>query len=254
MKVTFLGTGAPIHPQRNTLGLLIEAPNCKPLLIDTCGGFEVTRMLARLGYKDGRLNDLHNVVITHGHGDHIGGAMALFIAVRDLHFLGPREALESVSTLLKATYPHFGKAREHGVNYTETLPGETYSIGGFEISFFEVIHRVPTYAVRVKQGDKVLAFSADSLPCDALIRCAQNVDLFVCDAICAATDTYSKHSAQLMHPIATEAAQMAKRAGAKSLALTHLIRYSTPEKMLEEARALFNGPVTIPNDGDTLHI
>ena len=254
MKITFLGTGAPIHPTRNTVGLLVEAPDCKPLLIDTCGGFEITRALAKLGYKDDRLNELANVIITHGHGDHIGGAMALFIAVKDLQFYGHREALEATRTLLNVTYPHFGKAREHSVTYDEVSPNKSYTLSGFEVSFFEVVHRVPTYAVRVKRGDKILAFSADSLPCDALTECARNADLFICDAICAAADTYSDRSTQLMHPVATEAAQMANRAGAKSLALTHLLRYSTPEKMLTEARAIFGGPVTVPNDGDILTI
>lgn len=254
MKVTFLGTGAPIHPQRNTVGLLVEAQGCEPLLIDSCGGFELTRALAKLGYQDERLDELRNVVITHGHGDHIGGAMALFIGVKDLHFYGHEDALESVKSLLDTTYPHFGKARERKLSYTATLPDKPYTLGGFEVRFFEVVHRVPTYAVRVSRGNKVLVFSADSLPCDALIDCAKDADLFICDAICAAADPYSKHSTELMHPVATEAAQMAKRAGAKSLALTHLIRYSSPEKMLQEAGDIFSGSVTVPGDGDTLDV
>lgn len=254
MNVTFLGTGAPLHPERNTVGLLLEADGCEPLVIDTCGGFELTRALAKAGYRNERLNELGNVIITHGHGDHIGGMMALFIAVENLHLYGPKEALEAVQTLLQTTYPHFGNVRERGVIYTETCPSKTYAIGGFKISFYEVIHRVPTYAVRVEHANKVLAFSADSLPCDALIRCARTADLFICDAICAADDSYSDYSAALMHPVATEAAEMAKQAGAKALALTHLVRYATPETMLAEARAIFNGPVTLADDGAMLSI
>lgn len=254
MRVTLLGTGAPIHPARNTLGLLVEAPGCAPLLIDTCGGFELSRALARAGYRDERLSDLGNVVVTHQHGDHIGGAMALFIAVSRLQFYGHEEALGAVESLLNAAFPHFGRARGHSVVYNATRPGLTYPIGGFDVTFFEVVHRVPTYAVRVRRGDKTLAFSADSVPCEALIACARDADLFVCDAMCAAGDAYSRYAGELMHPVATEAAEMAERAGARSLALTHLVRHATPATMLAEARGLFGGPVALPDDGETLEV
>ena len=254
VKVTLLGTGAPLHPTRNTLGLLVEAPGCEPLLIDTCGGFELARALARVGYRDERLASLGNVVVTHQHGDHIGGAMALFLGVASLRFYGHEAALEGVESLLHTTFPHYGATRGHGVTYASVQPSEVYFIGGFEASFFEVVHRVPTYAVRLWTQNKVLAFSADSLPCDALVECARDADLFICDAICAAADDYARHAAALMHPVATEAADLAQRAGAKALALTHLVRYSTPEKMLEEARAIFEGSVGLPDDGDTLDV
>ena len=254
MKVTLLGTGAPVHPRRNTVGLLVEAEGCAPLLIDTCGGFEVTRALANLGYQDERLSELGNIIVTHRHGDHIGGVMALFIALKALKFYGHEDALEAVRTLIETTYPHYGKAQSHGASYTQTRPGESYAIGGFEVGFFEVRHRVPTYAVRVQLGEKVLAFSADSLPCPALVECAKDADLFICDAMCAAGDAYAVHADALMHPMATDAARLAERAGAKALALTHLVRYATPELMLEEARAIFERFVTLPDDGASLEV
>jgi hypothetical protein len=41
MKITFLGTGAPLHVSRATTGMLVTADGCAPLLIDTCGGIEL---------------------------------------------------------------------------------------------------------------------------------------------------------------------------------------------------------------------
>ena len=57
-----------------------------------------------------------------------------------------------------------------------------------------------------------------------------------------------------MHPIAREAAEMAVAANARSLALTHLARYANPENLLAEARAVFPGPVTVPDDCTTLRV
>jgi len=254
VKVTFLGTGAPLHPTRNTVGLLLEAAGCAPLLLDTCGGFELSGALAKAGYRDGRLAELGNVVLTHRHGDHIGGVMALFLALERAQLYGPEDALGAAESLLRTTYPHFSMVRGHGTTATSVRAGTTYPIGGFDLTFFEVVHRVPTYAVRVRVENKVLAFSADSLPCNALVACAQDADLFICDALCAAADFDNEQVHALMHPVATEAAALAERAGAKALALTHLARYATPETMLEEARSRFNGPVTVPNDGDTFEL
>ena len=77
MEITFLGTGSPMSPERCATGLLVTAPGCEPLLIDTCGGFELPRQLARIGQPIG---GLRNVIVTHKHMDHMGGMPALFIA------------------------------------------------------------------------------------------------------------------------------------------------------------------------------
>jgi hypothetical protein len=46
MKVTVLGIGSPMEIWATT-GLVVRVPDCEPLLIDTCGGFEFPRQLNR---------------------------------------------------------------------------------------------------------------------------------------------------------------------------------------------------------------
>ncbi len=250
VKVTLLGTGAPLAPERAAMGIHLEAPGCEPLLLDTCGGFEVFRQLERFGLDPSRLRD---VVLSHRHGDHIGGMMPLFIASRELHCYGPGDALDATRKLLQLTYPHLVDGPGRQLHYHPLDAGQPYAIAGFEITFFEVVHRVPTYALRVAHGGTVLAYSADSLPCEALVACARNADLFLCDALCEAGE-HSDGAHQLMHPTAREAAEMAAAADARALALVHLARYADPKAMLEQAREVFSGPVTIPDDGEVLEI
>lgn len=250
MDIYTLGTGAPLHYTRASTGILIEDkdnPDCSPLLIDACSGFEIIRRLVALG----RTAEKHNhVLITHRHGDHIGGIMALAIVASPLHVYGSADVLEAAEALLKITYGDASFSVLSNVHFHEIKAGHQNTIAGYSIECFDVKHRVPTHAVRITHNDKVLAISADSIPCDALIECAQDADLFICDAICATSDgeEYVAEARELRHPNAKEAAEMAVQANVKALALVHSARYGTPEKMLAEASSIFSGPVTMPDD------
>lgn len=247
MKVYFLGTGAPLSPTRATLGLYVEAHGCDPLLLDTCGGFELIRQLIKLDLNPA---DICDVIITHRHGDHIAGVMPLRIAQPDLRLYGPHDALSAADDLFKITYPILASSAPSTQSTFPVKTDRIYQIAGFEVEFFKVSHRVPTFALRVKCGDYVLAYSSDSIVCDELLGCAQEADLFICDALCAVADGEEvvNRAHSLMHPTAKEAAELAQAAGVKSLALVHMARYASPIKMLSEAKGAFNGPVWIPDD------
>lgn len=246
MEVTLLGTGAPLAPARATLGMVVTAPGCEPLLIDTCGGFELARQLAAAGFA---LDGVRHVLVTHRHLDHAGGVPALLLADTPLTFYASTDTLAGMRDLVRACFPEWRV--NAGVAHRVIESGKRYDIGGFTVEFFAVEHRVPTLAVRVSHGGKSLAYSADSLPCDALIACAREADLFVCDALFAALDGEKlvASARKLMHPVAREAAEMATAAGAGALALVHVGRHTTPEHLLAEAEPVFAGPLSVPDDG-----
>ncbi len=43
-------------------------------------------------------------------------------------------------------------------------------------------HPVETYGVRLEHGGRSLCYSSDTAPCEALLRLAQNADVFLCEA------------------------------------------------------------------------
>jgi ribonuclease BN (tRNA processing enzyme) len=226
--------------------MVVTAPGCAPLLIDTCGGFEVARQLHACGFT---LADLRAVIVTHRHLDHAGGMPALFLANMPLDVYATADTHEGIAEVKAGCFPEWERHRE--VVDHEIGPGERREIAGFAVEFFRMEHRVETVAVRVTHGGKTLAFSADSLPCEQLVACARGADLFICDAICATSDgeQWSQRARNLMHPTAHEAADMATRAGANALALVHIGRFGNPANIREEAVAGFRGPVSVPDDG-----
>ncbi|MCA1669500.1 MAG: MBL fold metallo-hydrolase [Thermomicrobia bacterium] len=251
MDITLLGTGSPMAPERCATGMVVTAPGCEPLLIDTCGGFELPRQLAKIGQP---INALRNVIVTHRHMDHAGGMPALFIASIPLAIYALPDAHAGIRELMNGCFPEW--PIHDGVERIPIEPGQPYVIGGFSVEFFATEHRVPTVAVRVQYRGRTLAFSADGIPNDGMIACARDADLFICDALCAARDgaEHATRARSLMHPVAREAAEMAVAANARSLALTHLARYANADNLLAEARALFPSPVVVLDDGMRLSV
>lgn len=243
MEVTLLGTGAPLEPTRATLGILIRCHGQKPLLLDCCGGLELARQLSRAAQP---IEELSQVVVTHRHGDHIGGSMALTLARAPVRYYGLADALEGVLSLLETTYGEYD--RHPATAFQRVVPGQVLELQGYRLRFYALEHRVPTVAVRVECGGKVLAYSSDGLPGQAMVDCARGADLFVCDALCATGDLDPGRLAFLMHPTAAEAGRMARLAGARQLALVHLGRFADTQAMWLEARREFAGPLSIPDD------
>lgn len=246
LRVTLLGTGAPLHPDRAMTGMVITAPGCQPLMIDTCGGFEVARQMHKCGFAR---DAIRNIIVTHKHMDHAGGIQALLLARMPLDIYANADTHDGIRTVTAGCFPEWQQHAEIGRH--ELKAGSPREIGGFKVAFFDVEHRVPTLAVRVTHAGKTFAFSADCTPCDGAVACAENADLFLCDAICADADgpeAIARARANV-HPTAREAALMANRAGAGRLACTHIGRFGSADKILAEASQHFRGPVTVAEDG-----
>src|SRR5262249_38722675 len=125
-------------------------------------------------------------LVTHQHLDHAGGIPTLYLGLDRFAVFATADTHEGIAALIQATYPEM--ASKAGVANVVVEPNAPREVGGFVVELFPVVHRVPTVAVRVSHGGKTLAFSADSGPCDALVACARDADLFICDGLVRDTD------------------------------------------------------------------
>ncbi len=89
----------------------------------------------------------------------------------------------------------------------------------------------------IRKGD-VFVYAVDSKTCPQIIELAKGAKLFVCEA------TYSDRDKELaeshLHMTAKQAAELARKAKAKHLILTHFsARYQNTYELLKEARSIF---------------
>ena len=80
-------------------------------------------------------------------------------------------------------------------------------------------HPVETYGVRLEHDGRVLCYSSDTAPCDALLRLAQDADVFLCEA----SYLDGVENPPDLHLTGREAGEAATKAGVGRLLLTHLV-------------------------------
>lgn len=111
----------------------------------------------------------------------------------------------------------------------------------------------PETIVGPTRPGRKLVYTGDTRPCAATIEAAAGADLLIHEATFG--DEEAERAGETQHATAREAAQVAKMAGVKKLALTHLsARYSRdPSPLLNEAREVFAETV-IAKDGMTIDV
>lgn len=104
---------------------------------------------------------------------------------------------------------------------------------------------------RPKKGQS-FAFIMDTRVCDAAVELAEGVDMMVCESTYLASE--AAEAAANGHLTAAQAADIARRANARLLVLTHFSRrYGRIEDFQTEARAVFPNAVAV-RDGDSVDL
>ena len=111
----------------------------------------------------------------------------------------------------------------------------------------------PETIVGPPRPGRKLVYTGDTRPCKATIEAAAGADLLIHEATFCEEE--QERALETQHATAKEAAQVAKMAGVRRLALTHLsARYSRdPSPLLDEAKAVFADTV-VAKDGMVLDL
>jgi ribonuclease BN (tRNA processing enzyme) len=149
----------------------------------------------------------------------------------------------------------YGRAEEPGLagcfDFVPWLPG-AHVIGPFTVTVARAAHPVETWAMRVEHDGSVLAYSADTGPCEALVEVAANADLALFES--SFEEGRDDAAPADLHLTGRQAAEHAGRAGVRRLVLTHLPPWNDPDTSLAAATAAFDGPVELARPGATYEL
>jgi ribonuclease Z len=112
----------------------------------------------------------------------------------------------------------------------------------------------PEQVVGEPRPGRRFVYTGDTRPSEQVVSAAEDADLLVHDATFA--DDRTDRAETTAHSTARQAANVARRAGAARLAITHVSsRYAgNVSAHLKEAREEFDGEVFAPDDGDLIDV
>jgi ribonuclease BN (tRNA processing enzyme) len=249
MNLTVLGcAGSFPGPDSPCSAYLVEADGFRLMLDFGTGSLSGLQRYATLTSVDA-------VLLTHLHADHVLDA-ASYVVVRRYAPDGPYPAIDlyapvGASQRLGGAYGSLGEGPLDDVYKFHDLKAGSFGIGPFMVTVDRVNHPVETYGVRVEHGGRVLVYSADTSPCEALGRLAQGADLFLCEA---SYDDNADNPPNL-HMTGRDAGEVATKAGVARLVLTHLVAaWASEARVVEAAAAAYAGPVDVARAGASYHI
>ena len=220
VKLTVVGCSpAWPNPGGAHSGYLVEGDG--RLLLD-CG----PGVLGKLRERDGGWPRVDSIVVTHWHLDHWGDLVpwvwgTMFGLGREA---GRPELWVPPAGIAELTRfgTRFGTTTmfEDTFRISEYADGEPFvTAAGLEVTPVRVPHyTLETYALRVTNSARTLAYSGDAAPSDQLVEVARGADLFLCEATLA---DGSLDADPRGHLSASEALAAFEASGAKRLLLTH---------------------------------
>jgi ribonuclease BN (tRNA processing enzyme) len=242
MKLTVIGSGDAFGSGgRSNTCFRVEAAG-RDVLLD-CGASALPALKAQ-GVDP---NALDGVMLSHLHGDHFGGLVFLIMdghfssrRERPLRIGGPPGTRARLDAALEIFFPRSTTiAWRFDWDVVEIAPDAPSDFLGLSVKTAEVKHQsgAPSTAVRISDGERVLAYSGDTEWTDALIAIANGADLFI-------VECYEYARAITGHMNWTKLREMIPALGARRIMLTHM----NPSMLakLEEVRA---SGVLIAGDG-----
>lgn len=267
---TFLGSGAPpVSLRRAGPAHMVEAGGSK-LLIDCGSG--VSQRLVAAGHAGAQIDAL---IVTHEHSDHLVDFYQLIVSSwhqgrkRPWRVLAPEPALANMrgqyeafarERALRIAFEKRPDATGLEVVFEELQQGPVAGLGTLALEAFLVDHKPvePAFGLSLSANGSRIVFSGDTRLTPSLEQAADGCDLLVCEVFidsqmpvtAGVRSAETVASVQSYHMTPAVVAGLARRAGVKALALTHLVPPGADTAALfAEVRAGgYAGPLIVGED------
>lgn len=251
VRLTILGCAGSIPgPNTNASGYLIEADGF--VLGLELGNGTLSQLQAMRDPFD-----LDVLMLSHLHPDHCADFAALTVIRRyhparpydglpeQLPVYGPQGTEQRLVNLYAPNELERAETDLTDVYAFHPLPNEPTKIGPFEVLAYEVAHPTPAFGLRITHNGKTLAYTGDTGSCPILDQLAADADVLLSEA--SWTDADDRPPG--VHLSGVEAGELAARAGARRLLITHIAPWTDRDKIHAEARAAYDGPMELVEQG-----
>jgi len=251
MEITILGSGTcDPSVERGCAGYLLKLLG-KTFLIDAGPG--TYRQLNRMEIP---FTDIDAFFITHFHIDHINDLTAILFSLkncasdkpkRDVVIHGTEGFAEKWESLLNV-YGRWIVSEEYQIKVAEHGEDE-FKESGVKIITLPMEHGEACVGFRFDdRHGKTIAYSGDTSACDNIVKLAAGCDALVME--CTAPDTIPKEG----HCSTSQAAEVAKSAGVKTLILSHISPENDTTDLEQRAARFFDGNIIPARDGMAITI
>jgi ribonuclease BN (tRNA processing enzyme) len=247
MRVTTLGSATHYpRPGNACSGYLVQSGEAS-IWVDAGAG-----TLAEL-QRHVQLEDVSAIWISHTHADHTSDLLTAYYAYRfgDVQ-PGAPIPLFAPHGLRDRMVAFLGGSAETGLDLVFGFAdlgaapgGGSAQVGDLALSWRQVDHDVPCFALRIDGPDGSFAYSGDSAPCTALDELASGCDALLCEA---GTDE-QEPGEHPVHHTPEEAGATATRAAVQRLIVTHTALGLSAEAAAARAQTRFDGPVEVARPG-----
>ena len=254
MLLTVLGcSGSAPGPNAPTVGYLLEAD-------DFLLGLELGNgtLAALQAIRDPFALDA--LVFSHLHPDHCADFSALTVirryhpgrdpAVPRLPVYAPSEAPSRFAAAYAPDEAELALTNLSDVYDFRVLAPGSVHIGPFELSVIVAAHPCESFCFRITHDGRTLVYTGDTGAFDGLVELAAGADVVLSEA----SWTHADDRPVELHLSGTEAGDLAKRAGAGRLLITHVPPWTDTAAVLAEARAEYPGEVVLVRQGASYRI
>jgi ribonuclease BN (tRNA processing enzyme) len=220
MRVTTLGTGDAFGAAGQFHSAIVMQAGNTTALID-CG----PTILQALHRSKIAADEIDLILVTHLHGDHIGGVPMLLLdyqyrsrRTRPLVVIGSALCAERLEALTNLMYGELAKDRRRfPVVYKIIRPGRPISIRGMRIHAYRMQHtdRFPCLGYRIEHRRNAVAFTGDTTWCDSIPAMSRGANLLLTEC----TDFDQRTPVHLSY---TQLREHQAEIGAKRIVLTHV--------------------------------
>ncbi len=254
MKIIFLGTNGWYDSiTGNTICTLINSEKYH-IILDAGNGIYKADSFIK---ADSCIKDDKPVYLflSHFHLDHIEGLHVLnkFRFSQGLRIYGQKGTKKALDTIVNEPFTVPLSKLPYPVQVCELAEGPYKLPFAVECRF--LIHASPCMGYRMDLDGKIIAYCPDTGICENAIRLAEDADLLITEC----SHKPGERSSHWPHLNPQDAAEIARKAKAKRLALTHFDagRYATVEERVDAAKAVMglgDIAVTVAQDSMVLEL